>query len=316
MLPQTQDPSELYDIEVLLPVHPVGHWLDRMNAFRHFGLLGGEQLRVRLVLLCGTHQLDAALHDPQTWPDVKSVAIVNGVYDHPAAKIYDYYANIMPTQQLQARWYLRVDDDSLTDVRLLVEHLDATLDWRDTLHLAGMLNTGIGAEHQEIVRDLGADHFLRGAGHCQIYHECEASLTSHGAMTRVLDHELAREFLRRVALLPGGYGDICLSIAARLAGMPIAQVPFMTAHCELDDFATFHASGDGFFHIHYMSPDNPEMWGRYMEKRREVGLSFDKTALLSDGGEESGEEGDDEFSNAFASEEGAELVEAGESDVR
>ena len=281
MLFENQDASALYDLEILLPVHPTGHWLDRMNAFRQFGLLGGEQLRVRLVLLCGTYELDAALHEPQAWPGVESVVVVSGTHDHPAAKIYDYYANILPTQELQARWYLRVDDDSLTDVRRLVNHLDATLYWRHTLHLAGTIGGSTESAYLIVLRDLRADRYLQGAGYCEVFHEWEASVTSHGAMKRILSNRLAREFLRRVALLPGGYGDQCLSVAALLTGIPTALVPFMTAQCELEKFATFHPSGNGYFHIHYLSPDNAEMWNLYMEKRRQLGLPVDEAAMAT-----------------------------------
>lgn len=270
---------ELYDLEILLPVHPTGHWLDRLDAFRQFGLLGGEQLRVRLVLLCGTYPLDVALHDANAWPGVESVVVINGTSDQAAAKIYDYYANVLPTQELRARWYLRVDDDSLTDVRRLVSHLDYTFYWRHTLHLAGTLNGDVDPAYQVVLRDLRADRHLQGAGHCLAYHEWEASVTSHGAFRRILGNRLAREFLRRVALLPGGYGDHCLAIAARLTGIPTAPVPFLTAHCQLDEFAAFSPSGDGFFHIHYLSPDNPQMWRRYMEKRRQLGLSVDESVF-------------------------------------
>ena len=324
---ESQDASELYDLEILLPVYPSGYWLDRMNAFRQFGLLGGEQLRVRLVLLCGTYELGAALQEASAWPGVESVVVVNGTSDHPAAKIYDYYANILPAQELQARWYLRVDDDSLTDVRRLVNHLDFTFYWRHTLHLAGTLHTDLEPAYQMVLRDLRADRFLQGAGHCEFYHEWEASVTSHGAMKRILGNRLAREFLRRVALLPGGFGDHCLAVAARVTGIPMSQVPFLSAHCQLEDFAAFKPSGNGFFHIHYMSPDNPVMWARYMEKRQQMGLTFDQAALdhpqasspestdqdFYMGGDQSRDDGSDDIESAEAigSPRDRELVEAG-----
>lgn len=270
-------PSDLFDLEILLPVHPIGKWLDRLESFRRFGLLGGDHLRVRLVLLCGTWALDPALCKPDAWPGIESVAVVNGTTDHPARKIYDYYANVLPKQGLQARWYLRVDDDSLTDIRRLVDHLDATFDWRNPLHLTGTVLTDTQLPYAAVLRELHGERFLRGAGHCEVFHEWEHSLSSHEAMRRILDHPLAREFLRRVALIPGGYGDHCLSYAARVVGIPLSQVSFLSAHCQLDQFALFSPSGDGFFHIHYLSPDNPEMWARYMEGRRALGLPTDDT---------------------------------------
>ncbi len=270
-------PSELFDLEILVPVHPTGKWLDRLNTFRRFGLLGGEQLRVRLVLLCGTWALDPALCDASAWPGISSVAVVNGTSDHPAAKIYDYYANVLPEEGLRARWYLRVDDDSLTDIRRLVNHLDFTFYWRDPLHLTGTVLCDIRPSYLAVLRELRGDRFVRGAGHCQVFHEWEHSVSSHTTMRRIIAHRMAREFLRRVALIQDGYGDHCLSYAARIVGIPLSQVSFLSAHCQLDEFALFAPSGDGFFHIHYLSPDTPEEWARYMDKRRALGLSTDES---------------------------------------
>lgn len=266
-------PSELFDLEILVPVHPTGKWLDRLNSFRRFGLLGGEQLRVRLVLLCGTWALDPALHDADAWPGISSVAVVNGTTDHPAAKIYDYYANVLPEEGLQARWYLRVDDGSLTDIRRLVNHLDFTFYWRDSLHLAGSIEGDIEVPYILVLRELRGERFLQGVGQGQVLHEREVAVTSHAAMRRIMANRMAREFLRRVALIESEHDDQGLAVAARVCGIPVSQVPFLTPQCQLDEFAAFSPSGNGFFHIHHFSPDNREEWAHYMDKRRALGLS-------------------------------------------
>jgi hypothetical protein len=265
-------PSNLFDLEILLPIHPEGKWLDRMESFRRFGLLGGEQRRVRLVLLSGTSSLDPALSDPAAWAGIESVAVGSSNSDYAAAKIYNYYGNVLAEQGLQARWYLRVDDDSLTDIDRLLDHLDTTYDWHDPLHLSGALLDDTQEPYLKALHDLVGERFVRGAGHCEVFHEWEHSLTSHAAMSRIVADPSARAFLRSVALLPDGYGDHCLSYAARIVGIPLACVPFMSPHCQLDRFATFAPSGDGFFHIHYLSPDNPEMWRSYMNHRHSLGL--------------------------------------------
>lgn len=272
---KSPEKSDLYDLEILLIVHPTGHWLDRIEAFRRFGLLGGEGLRVRRVLLCDTYELDPALHSPKAWPGIESVVVVNGPGDHPEPKIYHYYAHVLPAQGLQALWFLRVDDDSLTDIGRLVRHLDETFDWRDGLHLAGTINDDPQASYVEVIREIGGDRLLRGAGHCQFFHEWETSLTGYGAMQRILANGLAGEFLRRVAGIPRGFGDHCLTLAARLCGIPSSRVPSLTAQCHLEQFAVFSLGGDGFFHIHYLSLDNREIWARSMDKRRSLGLATD-----------------------------------------
>ena len=262
-----------FDLEVLLPVFPSGRWLQRLEAFRRFGLLGGKQLRVRLVLLAGTHKLDSELQSVDAWDGITEVVVVPGPHDHPAPKIYDYYANVLPEQGLLARWYLRVDDDSLTDLYSMMRYLDGTFNWHDPLHLAGALGKGIGGDYAALLREVDGSRFLGDNGVCQVFHEGEASITSAETMRRILENRDALELLRRAANVPRGYGDLCLALAARLCGVPASPLPLMTAHCQLDEFTAFTPSGNGFFHIHYLSPDNPEMWTRYMDKRRERGLS-------------------------------------------
>lgn len=268
-------PSELFDLEILLPVHPVGHWLDRIHAFRRFGLLPAPSLRVRLVLLCGTYALDPALCDPAAWTGVSDLVVINGSSDETAAKIYDYYANVLPEEGLRARWYLRLHDDSLTDIRRLVNHLDFTFHWRDLLHLTGHPVAQAHPAYVSTLRELGGERILQGIGSGFVFHEREHCLSSHETMRRVLAHRLARELLRRAALIPNGDGDHCLSYAARIAGVPLAPIPFLSDEGRLDEFAAFAPDGRGFFHIHGLSPDRPEAWARAMKTRRDLGLSFD-----------------------------------------
>lgn len=277
-------PSDLFDLEILLPVHPTGKWLDRLESFRRFGLLPAPSLRVRLVLLCGTYDLDPELRDASVWPGVDSVAVVNSTSDHPAPKIYDYYANVLPEEGLRARWFLRVDDDSLTDIRRLMNHLDFTFGWRDPLHLTGTIGCNAFPPYLSALRELSGERFLQGAEHCLLFHEREHALTSYGAMRRIIANRMAREFLRRIALIPNGLRDHGLSYAARICGIPLSQMPFLSAQCQLNEFALFSPTGNGFFHIHGLSPDNAGMWSRYMGKRFALGLSTDeadgKAALL------------------------------------
>ncbi len=268
-------PSELFDLEIVLPVHPTGKWQGRLESFRRFGLLPAPSLRVRLVLLCGTYDLDPELRDAGAWPGIESVAVVNTSSDHSAAKIYDYYANVLPEEGLLARWYLRLHDDSLSDIRRLVNHLDFSFHWRDPLHLAGCVVAQTHPAYVTTLRELGGERILQGIGCGFVFHEREHCVSSHETMRRILAHRMARELLRRAALIPNGDGDHCLSYAARIAGIPLSPAPFLSDEGHLDEFAAFTPKGNGFFHIHSFSPDRPAAWASYMDARRELGLSFD-----------------------------------------
>lgn len=271
-----------FDLEILLPVYPKDRYLKRLQAFQRFGFLGSHDLRVRLILLPGTCELDAELQRADAWDGISEVVVVPGPHDHPAPKVAHHYGHVMQAQALDARWYLRVDDDSLTDIDRLMRYLDATFDWRDPLHLAGTATCDILEPYTAALREVDGDRFFRDKGFCEVFHEWEASISSRATMKRILNDHRARELLHRIAQVPHGFSDQCLPLAARLCGIPLSLLSVMTTHCQLDEFAAFTPNGRGLFHIHYLSPDNPEMWARYMDKRRQFGLSTDTTKSVEE----------------------------------
>lgn len=273
---------EPFDLEVMVPVHPEGRWLERAEAFRRFGLLNIGTARVRVVLLAGRAEVDAALTDVNAWEGVEQVRVMHALLEHPAPKIYSYYSGMGFEEVGTARWFLRVDDDSVTDVGGLLAYLDGCSDWREPHHLVPHMNWDIVEPYEEILRDVGGAHLLTPGGHGPIGHEWEASLTSQGALLRALSNPSARELLQRAALCDGGFGDHCLAYACRLAGIHPAHVSFLSSFGQLEQFSLW---GGGLFHIHYISPDNETMWGRYMDKLREHGLASECLAASAEGHE-------------------------------
>jgi len=109
-----------YDLELLLPVHLTGHRRQRLDTFRQYGLLNLGTYRVRLVILSGTW--DFSSHQ-DGWPC--QLLVLPGPDDDPAMKVYNFYATRDEAWAAAARWFARVDDDSITDVGGLIQYLDA-----------------------------------------------------------------------------------------------------------------------------------------------------------------------------------------------
>ncbi len=239
---------EPFDLEICLPVFLEGKWRKRLEFFRQAGLLNTSGVKARLVLLAGT-QSEAGLDEG--WP-AEEVVVVPCDTDDAAAKIYSYYLNLGLGDIGRSRWFLRVDDDSSTDVGALVASLDDSYSWREPQHLnASQVAPGhLPEPFPQWLHEVGGSHILSK----HFLQDWEVSATSQAAMLRALSEPRSREILRRASQFMGSWGDIALAICCRLAGISPAQCSFIDAGPAILDFSPF---GGEKHHIHLIAPDLP-----------------------------------------------------------
>ncbi len=242
-----QRQHEIYDLDVLLPVSANGKYAERMKAFQRFGLLNNSRASIRITLLIGTE--DAELF-AEGWHC--PVRMVSSQHHHPAAKIYDFYARADAEEADMARWLIRVDDDSVTDVDGLIQWLDACYDWRECHYLMTGVVFDCHPVYREALANLGYDHLLRPSVVGSGAHEFESALLSQTMMRRILRHPDSRRLFAACAEFEGGYGDHVLPIAARIVGFTPAQSEVLWCYPELGKFSIF---GGDFYHIHFLAPD-------------------------------------------------------------
>lgn len=240
---------ELFDLEICLPAFLEGKWRERLRFFRQAGLLNTSGVKTRLVLLAGT-QSEPGLKDG--WP-VDEVVVVPAKTDEAPAKIYSYYLHLGLGEIGQARWFLRVDDDSSTDVGGLVGSLDKCYSWSEPHHLiaSGVRSDYLAQPFSEWLHELGCSHIASK----YFLHDWEVSVTSQAALLRALSHPVSREILRRASHLEGNWGDIGLAICCRLAGLSPAHCSFLSDGPASADFSLFNGEKH---HIHLIAPDQPE----------------------------------------------------------
>lgn len=249
-----------FDLEICLPVFLKGKWRQRLDAFRGSGLLETAGVRARLVLLVGTQNEGALL---EGWP-VDEVTVFESDSDEAAAKIYAYYHNIELADLGRSRWFLRVDDDTSTNLSGLIHALDASYSFTEAHHL---ITWQTRAEHlsepfPSWLNELGAGHIVSK----HFLHDWEVSATSQMAMLRALSHPLCREVLRRATTLEGNWGDMGLAACCRVAGISPALCSFLDAGPAVADFSPF---GGEKHHIHRVAPDQPESWGEFTSRLHE-----------------------------------------------
>ncbi len=250
-------PGPLFDVEICLPVFLEGKWKARLQAFRRHGLLNTSGVRVRLVLLAGT-QREARLS--RGWP-VDEVSVLQDSTDDAAAKIYSYYGRLSLPEIGRARWFLRVDDDSSTDVAGLVRSLDLSYSWREPHHLFAWAVQGehLADPFPRWLEELGCGHLVSQ----HFAHDWEVSATSQPALLRALSDTRCRELLRRACALEGNWGDMGLAACCRVAGVSPAPASFLDPGPAWWDFSPF---GGEKHHIHGVAPDLAEHWAPFQEK--------------------------------------------------
>lgn len=237
-----------YDIEILMPV--CRKYLHRVSDFKRYGLLNISDRRVLLSLVTSNEQIrDLEIG----WPEGVDVRVINNSCPNHIANLYAFYANLSP-ERIKAKWLMRLDDDSCTDIGGLMRNLDDFYDWEDKFYLGDLnefiwaLRVGEDVPYEGYRKRLGAHE--RIVGHLK--NEVECGIISKGGLLHMLRSESCMGLLKTRAELEGGHGDCAVAVAAALAKFYPIQCPFISKDPMVDEFSIF---GDDKIknHIHLIS---------------------------------------------------------------
>ena len=258
----------MYDIEFHLAVCPSDErYLQRFLDFKKYGLTNIKDKKVKLKLLVGSEKYPSeAVKD---WP--VEIDVIKHNYPTPSLlpKLYDYCSNI---DFNSARWYSRLDDDSITDVSGLLGNLENDFDHEREYYLIspffGAIEDDVRNTDIKLACDFGYSHWFVGPDESYPLHEVEFCAVSQAAIRRILTTEITKNFLKERTRIWRGYGDIALAYAAKMCKIHLIVVPFITHEPSLCDFTGF--SGHLVNHIHWMAYDSNhnlfDMWKRYVDK--------------------------------------------------
>ena len=250
----------MYDIEIVMPICPTGKYARRLQDFKLRGLQNIGEFKVKLKLLVGTFCCDTT-----GWPAGIDVEVVSCRLDHPAAKVNDYYSKAVE-QTDTAKWFMRVDDDSITDISRLMTELSA-LDFTDVHYLTTEMVEGDVSVERTLLKELGHNYLADR----ELPHETECSILSQVCFKRILSCSDSVTLLERRAKIAAGFTDICLCQAARLAKILPTTVPFLSKNCDVVGLIQGKRS-----HIHWLAHDvNSHMYEilcRYTD--RDVAFEF------------------------------------------
>lgn len=236
----------MFDLDVILPV--CGKFKGRIEDFKRYGLLNQRDRKVRVNLILSAERVEG-LEDG--WRGDFTVRVVHNESSEYVANLYRYYLSLEPSSP-DARWLIRLDDDSCTDIDGLVSNLDRFYGSDREFYLGDLhplqeaLNGFEGGVYQEY-KSLLEEYEPIGN---LLQTEIECGVMSAGAVKRVLSNERSRRLLEKRSGMAGGYGDCVVSLACVLAGVYPTNCPFITHQPFLHDFSLLKGVRN---HVHMIS---------------------------------------------------------------
>jgi hypothetical protein len=239
----------MYDIEIVVPAEL--EFKQRFIDFKNHGILNIGNTKIKLVLLVSNDNSEESIKELEDgWPkEIEDVSIVRTPYKHVAQRIYYYYDSIIDPNS--ARWFMRIDEDSINDISGLMKNLEDLFDPDRDHHLTGQLCYDLYELEMHVMKSLGFHHWYEHAATVPP-HEHEISITSQAAMKRIFSNETAKRYFNLRKDIKGGYGDHGLCLCARMTKIHPTIASFLTVKSEIVNFSTFGGCRN---HIYWISRD-------------------------------------------------------------
>ena len=236
----------MFDLEILVPVSSV--FSERLEDFKKCGLVNIGKRKVLLHILVSGESIDDA---DCGWPLGVEPVVIREESPEYVANLYRHYTK-MDAAHPRARWFIRLDDDSCTDVDGLLTNLDCFYSC-DQPYPLGELNNfgsalagGEGGPYGQYKSFLGRFEPISAL----MKNEIECGITSAAGLEKILGNPDSLSLLKHRATLGGGFGDCVFALAAALAGVYPIDCPFLTHLPLIHNFSLFGGLKN---HIHKIS---------------------------------------------------------------
>lgn len=241
----------MYDIELYVPADTdIPFIYQRLKDFKKYGLWNAENHKIKLIF--GTHQDNQSDWLLEGWPKNIDAEIFPCKYKHIAQRNYCYYDEYLKPDS--ALWYIRIDEDSMTDITTLMKNLNLYFDPEKEYHICGSNSNDMCEIDTKILNSLGYGHIA----YPNANHEHEISITSKEAIKKIFQNPASKRYFSIRKLISEGYGDHGLSWAAKMNKIYLTSVFWLEKHPWLDCFS---ALGGHLSHIHWTGRDkSPQVY--------------------------------------------------------
>ena len=259
----------MYDLGIIVPACLEGHFLPRIYNFKKYGLLNIGQSKIKVFLLVGKYPIPQDLREG--WPC--EIDFVSSHLQHDGPKTFEFVLNLKTEEIQKYRWWLKIDDDSITDISHQIKRTDEEFDWEKPVYIFGDYDMGFSPIFiEEVKKTKHRERFLpTGKTFFYFHHEFESSLMSPSCVQKIIEDDECRFFLKLLTSpkndLRGCHHDQGLAMAARFIKIHGSTSLFMSKNPIFDDFSLF---GGILTHIHFIYND-PDGLSNFLKKLYEVG---------------------------------------------
>ena len=219
----------------------------RISDFKKYGLQNIKDHKIKLYLLASKDNEKGDLCEG--WPDGVEPIFIRTPYHHVAQRVFYYYSSIIEPDR--ADWYIRIDEDSMTDIDGLSKILESRYDHLRDYHLAGHVAYDPSDLDKNLLSLLGFSDWYRHGDNPG--HEIEVSVTSNAAIQKFASNSLCKRYLEMRQEFAEGYGDQGFCHALRMCKIYSLHTKFLTHDPDIYNFSIF---GGSLNHIHHISRDS------------------------------------------------------------
>ena len=259
----------MYDLGIITPVCLEGHYLARLYNFRKYGLLNIGKSKIKVFLLVGKYPIPQDLREG--WPC--EIDFVSCPRQHDGPKTYDFILNLKTEEIQKCRWWLKVDDDSITDISNQIKRTDEEFDWEKPVYVFGHYDTAVGQVFIDAVKKTKHRERFLPSGKTSFFlnHEWESSVMSPSCVQKIIEDDECRFFLKLLVSpendIKECYHDQGLALAAQFIKIHGNASLFMSKN---PIFYNFSLLGGDLTHIHFIYND-PDGLSNFLKKLYEVG---------------------------------------------
>lgn len=239
-----------YDVIFLMAATVnIKKYKQRLSFFKKYGLMNMGNISCKLILLLNSGDEYAASFFENWGYDVE---IIKTDYKHPCPKIYSFFGEIQERYIKQVRWLIKIDDDSLTNVKDLVEAIDISFNYEEPVYL---LPTELYYDMYTPFAKLFKKHKMHNYLSLNKWiREREISIMSQASLKKLSIFQKSLDFLQEAATMGGvGHSDDLLCGAFYEAGSKLFFSRFASWESEWQKFID-----KKYYHIHfiYKLPEN------------------------------------------------------------
>lgn len=237
-----------YDIIFILPCTLIDQYKYRLDIFKKYGLININNVSIKTLLIINKND---NIEDEifKNWE--YDIEVIQGYYEHISPKTYDFFANQFKTYINDAKWFIKIDDDSITNVKDLFSYLSLTFNNDEPVYI---IPTGKHRYMEEIYKDLFFKHKMFKYMQNQKWaREFEISIFSNSSAKLLYKNNKTIKFLEDgVRKGDRGHNDALLCPACYESGSEIIFDEVASWYPKWDDFLN-----EKYLHIHktYQLPE-------------------------------------------------------------